>query len=265
MNKLIYILPQYTEDNICDLERLLKFPKFLDHEDCAHYWYESLYKQLRSPTDNEDRLSQGLRRIRFAEFTDFSKITPLPKGCSIYSDNADETESIYGRFAATILRSESVSIIDVFKVSIPTALSIWENDRLKTSLKISPVIKEPEEAVEWLANTRRPKRIYNHLYSKHGKDVKIERNEKISPMTLSTEEVEHALSHAIGCKGESRLIYLNREKEMIVVFSYENRQDENGSPIYHGHHFSSKDKSEIERLPQGIIKKIRLLYKYKLI
>lgn len=265
MNKLIYILPQSAEGRNCDLEKLLEFPKFLDHEDCAHYWDESLYKKLRCTTENDDRLSQGLRRIRFAEFTDFSKIAPLPKGLSIYSDDADESESIYGRFAATMLRSESVSIVDIFEVNLPKTISILENDKQKKTLKISPIIKGLDEAAEWLANTRQPKRIFNHHYPKHGKEVKIERNVKISPMNLSVEEVEHALSHAIGCKGESRLIHLDREKEMIVVFSYENRQDENGSPIYHGHHFPSRDKSEIERLPQGIIKKISQLYNYKLI
>ena len=265
MNKLIYILPQYVEGNNCDLERLLKFPKFLDHEDCVHYWDENRYKKLRCPMDGEDRLSQRLLRIRFAEFTDFSKITPLPQGFRVYSDNGDETESIYGRFAAVIHQSEPVGIVDVFNGSIPTTLSIWENDRQKEPLKITPKIKELKDAAEWLAKTRRPKRIYNHQYPKHGKEVKIERNEKISPMSLSTEEVEHALAYAIGCKGESRLIHLDKEKDMIVVFSFENRQDENGSPIYHGHHFSSKDKSEIERLPQRIIKKIRQLYDYKII
>lgn len=244
------------------LDRLRKFTEFLDHEICDHYWDETLYKKLRDKSRSDDDLSQRLRRIRLAEFTDISYLDALPGDCRVYTDDVEETEGIYGRFAAALMMSEIVAVVDLFNMNLPTLLTVWEDDVQKQPIKVRPILRELVDAVKWFAETRKPIRKYNSDYHKHGIKERKTGDRIVSPMALSGEEIEYALSHAIGSRDESRLVHFDADRRLIVVFSYENREDK-GSPVYHGHHFKVNQR-DIEKLPQTIIRKLEWLYKCRL-
>lgn len=263
MNSLIYILPDSIAAGSYNLDRLLDYTKILDHEECAHYWDEAQFKRLNGKIDPSDRLSQKLRRLRFAVFTDISYLDKPTPGIRVYDGrNEDVTDGLYGRFATAVANSTAIGIVNEF--SCHTAvLTVWQDDRQQTTIRVEPVIRRLKDAVEWLAETRRPNRKYNPNYGKHSEHAKTVNNEKISAMTLSEEEATHALRRAIGSKGETRLVYLDAERGQLIVFSSENRKDAEDSPIYHGHHFNVSDRHEIERLPWTILKKIENIYGYK--
>ena len=111
-------------------------------------------------------------------------------------------------------------------------------------------LKDEAEVAGWFSRNRIPPRNFN-INPKHGEnrqDIRVIRNEIISPLRCSMEHAQALLHSAIG-ETERELFNLDPDYDEILVFRYEGPTPQN---MYHGYHVP-KDSEEV---PDAIRKKL---------
>lgn len=260
MNKLLFILPADPAHKNDALTFCHELTAFLDHEKYQAYWDEAQYKELRGKIDNTDRVSQGNRRLKLLDFTDYRHLPKPPTDLTIMAGDTDCTATIYGCFVAHRQQEQSgqsgkIALVQTSTVAIPKILKIWNKDVQQQPQYTAPLITDCPSAHRWFADYRMPRRIFNPDY-RHGKKEYNNMGKNVSPLNISENQRDHALKHAVGCKTTDRLMYHYPELGLYIIFSYENREVD-GCSIYHGHQFPDTDKAEFNRLPPELTRKLK--------
>lgn len=262
MNKLLFILPANPAYKDSALTLCNELSVFLNHETYQAYWDEAQYKTLRGKIDRTDCVSQGNRRLKLLDFTDYRYLPPPPADITIMADNNDCTDTVYGRFAAHRLQEQSgqpykIALVQTSTEALPKSLSIWNKGVQQQPQYTAPLITDCPSAHKWFAENRMPPRIFNPHY-RHGKKEYNNMGENVSPLNINEAQRNHALKHAVGCKTSDRLMFHYPELGLYIIFSNENREID-GCPVYHGHQFPDSDKAEFNRLPTELTKKLKKL------
>lgn len=261
MNRLLFLFP--AEPNLWAgaLDFSCKLCKFLDHEEFRGYWDEKLYKKFRGKIEGADARSQGLRRLKVHDvFTDYSYLPSLPEGTSVYYRGEDYSQTIYGRFVAAIGDTEfATGIVKTSSEKLPGQMSVWKDNVQHKPVSLKPFIDDFVSANEWFAQRRKPQRVFNADADKHGRKEYEVDGLTVSALDLPPDEIDYALSHAVGAKGERRLAHYHQVRDIIVIFSYENRKDATDAPVYHGHQFGADNQKQLNRLPAELLRKLSQL------
>lgn len=260
MNKLLFILPIDPVHKDSALALCHELTSFLCHETYEAYWDEARYKALRGKIDCSDRVSQGNRRLKLLNFTDYHYLPAPATDLTIMVDDTDCTATVYGRFAVHRLLEQSgqpgkIALVQTNIEVLPKSLSIWNKGVQQQPQYTTPLITDCPSAHKWFVDHRMPPRAFNPDY-RHGIKEYNNMGKNVSPLNLSEAQCDHALKHAVGGKTSDRLMHHYPELGLYIIFSYENREVD-GCPMYHGHQFPDTDKAEFNRLPTELTRKLQ--------
>lgn len=260
MNKLLFILPSDPAHKDSALALCHELTAFLDHEKYQAYWDEAQYKALRGKINPTDRVSQGNRRLKLLDFTDYSYMAAPPADLTIMADDTDCKTTVYGRFAVQRLLEQSgdpdkIALVQTSPEALPISLQIWNKGVQQQPLYTAPLITDCPSANQWFADHRMPPRTFNPA-GRHRKKEYNNMGENVSPLNISDARRDYALKHAVGCKTTERLMHHYPELGLYIIFAYENREV-GGCPVYHGHQFPDTDKAEFNRLPTELTRKLK--------
>lgn len=184
----------------------------------------------------------------------------LPDGAKVYYGEQDCTEGIYGRFVAVRRQGGNIALVSAREADVPAMLAIWFDNRQLEPVVTAPVISDYASSSDWFATHRVNPRKFNYDAPKHkGKEYEVD-GVMVSPLTLPPAEIERALHHAVGTVNSRRMLAMDTDKRVVVVFSYETVDNRTGETVYHGHQIKADNHAQLKRLPSELLKKLYKVY-----
>lgn len=116
-------------------------------------------------------------------------------------------------------------------------------------------VQEKKAIAEWFFENRKPIRLIDRNYDKHGENGKGEwkqskKGKPNSRLLCSDDEAQQLLRFGIGKVNGTTLYWYDDNRKLFIKFWYENT-----GCLYHAYHLESK--KEIEKIPQEVKNKIQ--------